>query len=228
VYGCDALWREIDADAWERTANPWLILQDVPAERLDALSRDGRFLGQLGRIVEQHRRDLASANWLGQAHPYAELGAVAYFSLQFGFGEALPLYAGGLGVLAARNEMNATLASIVEHGSRPPRLRREPIGLTSLAEAYMRCRQAGDLLLVHRLAYAPHHEHGAGRRPHDVLRDRAKDDALEPRSPPRRDHDDVGSIVLRGSHDLEGSGPVQQKGVDGPGREVLRLCAPLL
>ena len=33
-HEADALWQRIDADAWERTGNPWTILQDLSPERL--------------------------------------------------------------------------------------------------------------------------------------------------------------------------------------------------
>jgi starch phosphorylase len=100
-HRCDALWSAIDPDAWERTQNPWLILQDVSAARLEALARDPVFLEALHRVEDEWRRELGHPTWMQEAHPGAPLGTIGYFSLEFGFGEALPLYAGGLGVLAA-------------------------------------------------------------------------------------------------------------------------------
>ncbi len=100
-HGCDALWREIDPDAWDRFANPWLLLQDVPAQRLEALGRDPAFLAEVRRLADERREALSSPALLEQAFRGAGLDAVAYFSLEFGFDEGLPLYAGGLGVLAA-------------------------------------------------------------------------------------------------------------------------------
>ncbi len=100
-HPCDTLWSSINPERWERTRNPWHILQGVSAARLEALSHDPAFLAELRRFDEERRATLATTTWMQQAHPEAPLGAVAYFSLEFGFGEALPLYAGGLGVLAA-------------------------------------------------------------------------------------------------------------------------------
>ena len=40
------------------------------------------------------------SGWVSEAHPDKKLGGVAYLSMEFGIGAALPLYAGGLGVLA--------------------------------------------------------------------------------------------------------------------------------
>jgi hypothetical protein len=35
----DDLWRMINAEVWERTRNPWTLLQDVSRERLETLAR---------------------------------------------------------------------------------------------------------------------------------------------------------------------------------------------
>jgi starch phosphorylase len=97
-HGGDALWKRVDADLWARTQNPWLILQYVSFERLDRLSEDPDFLREL-RALEVRRDAYHSA--AGWRPPGAtRLPQVAYFSMEFGLNEALPLYAGGLGVLA--------------------------------------------------------------------------------------------------------------------------------
>ena len=95
----DALWRMVDADAWERTRNPWAILQDVPRERLAALGADPAFMGELRALVAA-RTGRGETSWYRQAQPGSVLKCIAYFSMEFGLSEALPLYAGGLGILA--------------------------------------------------------------------------------------------------------------------------------
>lgn len=98
-HGDDALWQRLDAELWEQTGNPWLMLQLVPAARLHELATDGPFLGALRAAAEGRRAALASPGWCRRAHGEA-LEMVAYFSMEFGLHEALPLYAGGLGILA--------------------------------------------------------------------------------------------------------------------------------
>ncbi len=94
----DSVWRRLDEAAWERTQNPWLLLQHVPFERLERLAGDADFLRDLRALEESRARYRAAAPW---RPPGAEtLPRVAYFSMEFGLHEALPLYAGGLGVLA--------------------------------------------------------------------------------------------------------------------------------
>ena len=96
----DALWSYIDAQLWEKTRNPWVVLQSASAERLNELARDRRFLDQLTNLVAARERYLQTPGWFRCRQRGSSLGGVAYFSMEFGLGAALPLYAGGLGVLA--------------------------------------------------------------------------------------------------------------------------------
>jgi len=98
-HDTDDLWCRIDRDGWERTGNPWIILQTVPRARLEELAADREFVAEFERVKQARATYLADCGCLGPAH--TEHGVrIAYFSLEFGLSEALPLYAGGLGVLA--------------------------------------------------------------------------------------------------------------------------------
>jgi starch phosphorylase len=96
----DALWRMISPEGWEATRNPWTLLPDVSREHFRKLAADPRFLAELNRLVAVRREYLSAPRWYGQTYGSSRLGRVAYFSLEFGLGEGLPLYAGGLGILA--------------------------------------------------------------------------------------------------------------------------------
>ena len=96
----DVVWERVDAEAWSRTRNPWIILQDISTERLRALASDRSFIAELERIAGARRIYLDTPGWFSAAHGASALSGVAYFSMEFGLGEGLPLYAGGLGVLA--------------------------------------------------------------------------------------------------------------------------------
>jgi starch phosphorylase len=91
-HATDRLWRALDPGIWEDTRNPWIILQDVSGERLQALAADSDFRKLLASILDDRHRF--------RGRPQSSSPATAYFSMEFGIGEALPLYAGGLGVLA--------------------------------------------------------------------------------------------------------------------------------
>jgi glycogen phosphorylase len=99
-HEADALWRRVDAEAWRRTQNPWTILQDISAERLRLLATDRLFIAERERLTRARQEYLETPGWFASGHGTAMLSGVAYFSMEFGLGEALPLYAGGLGILA--------------------------------------------------------------------------------------------------------------------------------
>jgi starch phosphorylase len=95
-HEADSLWRALDDETWTATRNPWLLLQDIPRARLIERAADPAFRQHLDRVLELRRASLAP-----RAGDDAQLSRpVAYFSLEFALGEAIPLYAGGLGVLA--------------------------------------------------------------------------------------------------------------------------------
>ena len=96
----DDLWRMINPEVWERTRNPWTLLQDVSRERLETLARDPAFREELRKLIGLRERYLSEPSWYAQHYSAGELERVAYFSMEFGLGESLPLYAGGLGILA--------------------------------------------------------------------------------------------------------------------------------
>jgi len=98
-HTADPLWEYIDPDMWSLTGNPWLILQTVSRTRLEALKSDARFRELMDKYLTAHRESLQTIRWFQQAYPLSPV-TVAYFSMEYGLGEALPIYSGGLGILA--------------------------------------------------------------------------------------------------------------------------------
>ena len=98
-HTADDLWRTLDPEAWERLENPWSLLENVSDERLNAFARAPAAMSELARLTAARDGYLADETWFARTHG-GSLRAIAYFSMEFGLGEALPLYAGGLGVLA--------------------------------------------------------------------------------------------------------------------------------
>jgi starch phosphorylase len=94
----DGVWKQLDETLWERTQNPWLMLQYVPVERVERLASDPSFLRDVQALWESRERYRTTPPW--RPPGTATLPGVAYFSMEFGLHEALPLYAGGLGILA--------------------------------------------------------------------------------------------------------------------------------
>lgn len=96
----DTLWRTVSPELWEATQNPCVVLHNAPRERFEQLANDPAFMKEFRRLVDACEWYVADPGWCGRAYPDRELRGVAYFSMEFGLGENLPLYAGGLGILA--------------------------------------------------------------------------------------------------------------------------------
>jgi glycogen phosphorylase len=97
----DALWRHIDSEAWDLTHNPHRVIQNLDTDRVVALFEDAHFRDEWSNLQAKRTDYLHSPCW--DEHVKRTLFAdqhIAYFSMEFGLGEALPLYAGGLGILA--------------------------------------------------------------------------------------------------------------------------------
>lgn len=97
-HGADHLWHALDAGAWELTRNPWVMLQEASEAHLRALAADPGFRREVDEVVAARARYLAAVPSAGATTQLTR--PVAYFSLEYGLGDAIPLYAGGLGVLA--------------------------------------------------------------------------------------------------------------------------------
>ncbi len=99
-HATDKLWRQLDPVLWGLTHNPWVVLQTVSREKLRQELADPAFRATVDQLVRS-RDEIASAPaWFQRQHPQAPLSLVAYFSMEFMLGEALPIYSGGLGNVA--------------------------------------------------------------------------------------------------------------------------------
>lgn len=96
------LFRRVDPDS--RHADDFLkLLARVPQERLDELAVDPTFVAAATTLRDDLARLRDAPRWYQLEHGDPGnngLGLVAYFSLEFGVAEGLPVYSGGLGILA--------------------------------------------------------------------------------------------------------------------------------
>jgi len=107
---CNHLFRALDPVAWrECDHNPLAMLRRMP---IDELEKRASQLALNGRINQAHRR---LQEYLRAKHTWGErhasiLGArqVAYFSAEFGLHESIPIYSGGLGILAGDHLKSAS------------------------------------------------------------------------------------------------------------------------
>ncbi len=99
-HGADALWRQVSPELWQASANPWLILETVSDQRLKILSTDTGFIEKLQQQLAMRKAHFGGKSWFDKTMEGAFSGHIAYFSMEFGICESLPIYSGGLGVLA--------------------------------------------------------------------------------------------------------------------------------
>jgi len=93
------LFQDVDPARWDEVRhNPVRLLHGVGEDRLCALAADDLFLAALERVYSRFRDYMDSP----VTESAGDMGdkTVAYFSAEFGIHESLPLYSGGLGILA--------------------------------------------------------------------------------------------------------------------------------
>jgi starch phosphorylase len=93
----DRIWELLDPEAWDKTKNPYLILENVSRNRLEEGAKDESLKEEIRSWQEQRDRLLNEPGWFEKNH---DIRSIAYFSMEFGLSEALPVYSGGLGILA--------------------------------------------------------------------------------------------------------------------------------
>jgi starch phosphorylase len=96
-----AVFRQIDEPLWHLTKhNPIELLRKVDPERLATCAGDPGFLALYDRVLDTaHRALTSSETWFHGRFPGLER-PIAYFCAEFGLHNSVPIYSGGLGILA--------------------------------------------------------------------------------------------------------------------------------
>ncbi|MGH9582987.1 MAG: DUF3417 domain-containing protein, partial [Bryobacteraceae bacterium] len=90
-----SLFRRLDPALWkESNHNPIDLLGRIPQEKLNRAAADPRFTQLYRRSCERHD------SYLQSAVPGEHTPRIAYFSMEYGLLDCLPIYSGGLGVLS--------------------------------------------------------------------------------------------------------------------------------
>ena len=96
------IFRQIDPPRWsELMHNPVILLKEYDADRLEERATEMVLHSRVHAAYRRWRKYMEFSETWGQTH--ADLlgfKPVAYFSAEFGIHESLPIYSGGLGVLA--------------------------------------------------------------------------------------------------------------------------------
>jgi starch phosphorylase len=93
------LFRRINPRLWDASGrNPIVFATHIPQERFEELAHDDSYLAHMEQVRERYEKRIL--NQTNGESPWDEGETVAYFSMEFGIHETLPLFAGGLGILA--------------------------------------------------------------------------------------------------------------------------------
>ena len=104
------LFRELDPIRWRQLAhNPIALLSEFPLERLEQRVDELALRSQINGAYRRLNEYLHSQTTWGATHGgVLRARPVAYFSAEFGLHESLPIYSGGLGVLAGDHVKSAS------------------------------------------------------------------------------------------------------------------------
>jgi starch phosphorylase len=96
------VFRTLDYPLWRLTAhNPVRMLQLIPREKLEARAADPEWLASYDAVLARlHNARAAQHTWCERECADLRGKTIAYFSAEFALHQSLPIYAGGLGVLA--------------------------------------------------------------------------------------------------------------------------------
>jgi starch phosphorylase len=110
------IYRDLDAELWDQCEhNPRMLLSSVSEYRLAEMATDPVYLDRLSRLAAEFDRYLNVAPASEKKSPGTQITSaiipenpVAYFCAEYGVHNSLPLYSGGLGVLAGDHLKSAS------------------------------------------------------------------------------------------------------------------------
>ncbi|HBE56405.1 MAG TPA: alpha-glucan phosphorylase [Cyanobacteria bacterium UBA11149] len=104
------LFRRLDRDLWESSRhNPVLLLSTISQARLAEVAEDEGFIAQMERASRQLDEYLKERTWYRKHRGTSDSNeCYAYFCAEYGLTHCLPIYSGGLGVLAGDHLKSAS------------------------------------------------------------------------------------------------------------------------
>lgn len=104
------LFSQLDAQLWHNVNhNAIKFLHVIDRKNLNAALADINYLESYDQVIAQFDAYLKEQNtWFASNFPEQKDNVIAYFSMEFGLHESLPIYAGGLGVLSGDHSKEAS------------------------------------------------------------------------------------------------------------------------
>lgn len=103
------LFMRLDQEYWEKSyQSPINMLCMLPLHRLQEAAQDQDFLAQVNGVYQNFQKYLNAKPWFEKKFGKRKKPFIAYVSLEYGIDEGLPLYSGGLGILAGDHMKSAS------------------------------------------------------------------------------------------------------------------------
>jgi len=108
-YESIELFRYLDRDLWRISGNnPAKMLGMIKQDKLSQALNDEGFMAQLDRAYKNPKDYLQGATWFATKYEKYDHPIIGYFSMEYGITECLPIYSGGLGILAGDHLKSAS------------------------------------------------------------------------------------------------------------------------
>jgi starch phosphorylase len=104
-----ALYADLDPELWRKVNhNPVRLLAELDPAKLEAAAEDKSYLKRFDAVIADWDSYMGREDtWYQQTYPN-QTRSIVYFSAEFGLHESLPIYSGGLGVLAGDHVKEAS------------------------------------------------------------------------------------------------------------------------
>ncbi|MBT3260989.1 alpha-glucan family phosphorylase [bacterium] len=112
------LFKRLDPDVWEESNyNPKYMLNIISQETLKKAAEDESFISYMNEVYGDFKAYLKGGDWFKKNYASLDNKVFAYFSMEFGLDECLPIYSGGLGILSgdhlkAASDLNLPLVGV--------------------------------------------------------------------------------------------------------------------
>jgi glycogen phosphorylase len=107
-HECVALFRDLNPTRW-RGQNPIALLNELPLNEIERRAAELSLHSRINYVYRRQQEYMKADNTWGAEHAAVlRMRPVAYFSAEFGLHESLPIYSGGLGVLAGDHIKSAS------------------------------------------------------------------------------------------------------------------------
>jgi len=103
------LFRRLDSEQWEKmNRNPVALLGSVKQDDLIKTANNQGYLAFLDRVKEDVDNYMNRKTWFRENYGESSSLKIAYFSMEYGLAVGLPIYSGGLGILAGDHLKSAS------------------------------------------------------------------------------------------------------------------------